>query len=140
MAIRLATTTRNAMLNGPGLLAMIDADAGPGTLKVYTGAQPITADSPATGTLLVTITLNDPAFGAATGGVATLDNTPTPTGTGAANGTAGWCRLTDSSGDTVLDGSVSAAGGGGDFQMINTTVSVGVDKSVESGIITMPAS
>lgn len=139
MTIRLSTNARNSMLGGPGLLPTIDVDAGPAKLTLYSGPQPATADTAPTGTLLATITLNDPSFAAPVGGNLVMDNTPVPTGIGVAAGTAGWARLSDQSGDSVLDGSVSASGGGGDFEIGTTTISIGLEIPLESGTITMPA-
>lgn len=138
MAVRLSTGARNAMMNGPGLLAFIDGDAGPAQMRIYTGAQPASADTPPSGTLLATIPLNDPAFAMTGAGTATLDNTPVPTGVGVAAGTAGWCRISDNSGDSAVDGNISSSGGGGDFEIQTTTISIGLDVPAESGTIVMP--
>lgn len=137
MTIRLSTATRNAVADAIGDLA--DSGSGAATLKIYTGSQPATADSTATGTLLATIAVNDPAFDIASGGTAALSTTPAVTGTGIAAGDAGWFRLATSSGSTIIDGSVSASGGGGNLIMSTVTVSIGLTLSVTSGSITMPA-
>lgn len=136
MATRLATATRNATCDAA--VDLLDAGPAAGTIKLYTGAQPASANDAATGTLLATITLSDPAFGAASTGVATLAGTPL-SGTGVAAGTAGWARLADSTGATVLDGSVTATGGGGQVELSTTTISVGVTVQITSGTVTMPA-
>ena len=44
----------------------LDAGAAAGYIEIRTGSQPATADTAATGTLLGTLTLSDPAFGNAT--------------------------------------------------------------------------
>jgi hypothetical protein len=136
MAVRLPTASRNAGANAIGDLT----DAGPaaGTLQIRTGAQPASANDAASGTLLVTFTMADPAFGAASTGVKTAASVPR-TATGAAAGTAGWARLLDSTGATVLDGSVTATGGGGDITMDTTTVSVGLTVNLTGLTLTMPA-
>lgn len=135
MALALATATRNALINA--LTALIDAGAGAGTIKVYTGASP-GPNAAVTGTLLATFTLNDPAFGAGAAGVATMDNTPVPTATGLAAGTAGYFRLEDSVGTDILDGSVTATGGGGDIELNTTTISVGLALEITNGTLTQP--
>lgn len=135
MATRISTAARNAAANA--IAALADAGPAAGTIQVRTGAQPATANDPATGTLLATFTLADPAFTAAVAGVASLDATPPLTTTGVADGTAGWFRMLDSTGATVLDGTVGVAG-----QQLNlntTTVSTGVALEITSGNITMPA-
>lgn len=136
MATRLATATRNAACDA--VVDLLDGGPAAGTIKIFTGTQPTTANDTATGTLLATITLSDPAFGAASPGVATLAGTPL-SATGVAAGTAGWARLADSTGATVMDGSVTATGGGGQIELATTTISVGVTVSITSGTVTMPA-
>lgn len=137
MATRLPTAARNAAADA--VVDLADAGSGAATVQVRTGSQPASANDAATGTLLVTITLNDPAFGAASSGVATLDVDPELTGTAVATGTAGWFRLLDSTGATVLDGSVTATGGGGDMTLASTSIASGAEVSITSGSVTMPA-
>lgn len=137
MATRLSTAAQNAAAEA--IAALADAGSGAGTIKVYSGSQPASANDAGSGDLLATFTLDDPAFGAASSGVVTLEGTPLET-TGADDGTAGWFRLEDSDGNNILDGSVTASGGGGQMQLNTTTISTGVDVSVTSGTVTMPAS
>lgn len=135
MATRLATATRNAACDA--VVDLLDGGPAAGTIKIYTGTQPTTANDAVAGTLLATITLADPAFGAAATGAATLSGTPL-SATGVAAGTAGWARLADSTGATVMDGSVTATGGGGQIELATTTISVGVTVQITSGTVTMP--
>lgn len=135
MPLRIATTARNAACDA--VVDLLDAGAGAGTIDVRTGAQPTTPNDAASGTLLATFTLADPAFGGAATGVATLQGIPRST-TGLAAGTAGYFRAMDSTGAAVMDGSVTATGGGGQLELNTTTVSVGVSLSITSGTITMP--
>lgn len=137
MTIRLPVATRNSAADT--VAARIDAGAGAGLVRVYSGTQPASADLAATGTLLATFTLNDPAFSAAAGGSAILDVTPTLSATGLAAADAGWFRIVDSTGVTVMDGSVTATGSGGDLTMNTITVSVGLVLQLTAGTITMPA-
>lgn len=136
MGLRLAAALRNAMADQ--VTALMDADAGAGTIKVYTGAQPTNPDT-AIGavTLLATFTLGVTSFGAASVGVITLSGTPINT-TGLAAGAAAWFRAADNSGDPVIDGTVSATGGGGTLELNTTTVSIGLALSITGGSITMP--
>lgn len=138
MATRLSTASRNAATNA--VAGLVDADVGAGTIQIRTGAQPASANDPATGTLLATITLADPSFGAAALGVATLDATPVLSTTGVAAGTAGWFRVLDNSGDTVADGAITATGGGGELELNTTTISIGVTVEITAGTLTTPAS
>lgn len=136
MATRLSTAARNASANA--IVQLIDAGPGPGTLQIRTGAQPASAEDPATGTLLATFTLVDPAFGAAALGVATLDATPTLSTTGVADGVAGWFRVADSTGATVGDGAVGSSGQ--QLNLSTTTISSGGTVEITAGTATMPAS
>lgn len=137
MAIGISTASRNAAVTA--VAALTDADVGAGAIMIRTGAAPATADDPAAGTLLVTIPLNDPAFGGAVAGVATLDVTPVPSAAGVAAGTAGYFRLADNSGDVVLQGSVTVTGGGGDLEVNTTSIGIGTLVEITSGTLTMPA-
>lgn len=137
MATRLPTASRNAACDA--IVDRVDGGAGAGTLQVRTGAQPASANDAASGTLLATLTLNDPAFGAASTGVATLDVDPELTATAVADGTAGWFRVLDSTGATVFDGSITATGGGGDLTLATTTITTGLTVRVTSGTFTVSA-
>lgn len=137
MATRLPTASRNATTNA--LAALVDADVGAGTIQIRTGAQPATADLAATGTLLATITLADPAWGASVAGVSTLDATPVLSTTGVAAGTAGWFRMLDNSGDTICDGAITVTGGGGELELNTLTISIGVTFEITAGTLTTPA-
>lgn len=134
--LRIPVAARNAGANAIADLA--DAGAGAATIQVRTGAQPANADTAASGTLLLTFTMADPAFGAASTGVKTAASVPRTT-TGVAAGTAGWARVLDSTGATVMDGDVTATGGGGTFTMDTTTVSVGLTVNLTALTVTMPA-
>jgi hypothetical protein len=107
--ITLAVTTATAMADT--VAAAIDAGAGAGTLEVYTGTKPATAETAATGTLLATWTLADPALVAAVAGVADLDADPDLTAPVATDGDAGWFRVADSTGAVVFDGECGTTGG-----------------------------
>jgi hypothetical protein len=138
MTIRLSVAARNAAADA--IADLVDAGPGSGLLRIRTGTQPASADLAPTGTLLATFTANDPAFGVSITGTATLVVIPALSTTGIAPGDAGWFRLLDSTGATVLDGSVTASGGGGDLIMSTVTVSVGLTLQLTAGTITMPAS
>lgn len=140
MAVQLATATQNAKADKVDDL--INGGSAAGTVKVYSGTQPANANTAITGTLLATFTLDNPAFGAASGGVITLSATPLST-TGVAAGTATHFRCASGGTGgvgTVFDGSVTATGGGGQLQLNTTTISVGVTVQITSGTYTMPAS
>lgn len=127
-AARAAVAAIAALLNG-------------GTVRIYTGTQPAEADAAPTGTLLATCTLGNPAFGAATdanpGGRVTANaitgDTSIDTG-----GTAGWFRAFNSGGTAVIDGNITATGGGGDMTLADVNLVQGGTFSVTGWTITMP--
>lgn len=136
MAEQLATATQNAKADAA--VDLIDGGAGAGTLKIYSGAQPASANDAASGTLLVTVTLADPAYGSAASGVAALAGTPL-SATASAGGTAGWFRVEDSAGATIFDGAVTATGGGGELELDNTSITNGQTVNINSLPYTQPA-
>jgi hypothetical protein len=110
----------------------IDAGSAAGKCKLYTTAK---------GTLLVTITFNDPAFGAASNGVATVSTSPSaPTGTAAAGGDAAVAVFTDSDDNIKYEGTVTVTGGGGAVTLASLTIANGATVSITGGTFTMPAS
>lgn len=139
MAVRLNTAARNAAVDA--ITALVNG----GYIRIYTGAQPATPATAPTGTLLAELPLSNPAFAGAVNGTAALDVTPIPTDAGIADGTAGWARFLTSaeqagSGLGVIDGNVTATGGGGQVTLATTSVVTGVAVNVTSGSCTMPAS
>lgn len=143
MAVRISTAARNAAADA--VAGLVDGGAGAGVIRIYTGTQPANPATAPSGTLLAEFTLSDPAFAAASSGSAALDVTPALVDQGLAAGTAGWFRVLDSTeaagtGLGILDGSVTATGGGGDMTLNTVSISIGVDVELTSGSITMPAS
>lgn len=136
MATRLPDAGRNAALDAA--MDRADGGAGAGTLKIYTGSQPADADDAESGTLLVTLTLNDPAFAAASGGTKALDVSPVVTAAAGNTGTAGWFRIEDSTGVNVLDGACGE--GSGELSLDNTDITSGQDVTINSLVITAAAS
>lgn len=137
MATRLAAAARNAATNA--VAGLVDADVGAGALIIRTGAQPATGDTAPTGTILATFALADPAIAAAVAGVGTFDTTPVLSTVGVAAGTAGWFRITDNSGDNVMDGACGATGSGAELELNTTSISVGVTVEITAGTLTTPA-
>lgn len=130
MATRLSTASRNAAAN-----AVVDQLDSGGTLRIYTGSQPASAEDSPTGDLLAEITLPSPTFGAASNGVATA-NSIDP-GEGEDDGTAGWFRAVDDNGDTVLDGSCGTSAA--DMILNTTSISLGVEIEIVSWTYGQPA-
>jgi len=135
--MRLATATRNALAQR--FQVLLDAGAGNGTIKFYTGTQPASADDPPTGaTLLGTLTYAKPSAPAASGGVLTF-NPITQDDAADATGTAAWARVADSADNTVFDCDVTATGGGGTIQLNTVNIVAGGPISITSFTITVPA-
>lgn len=99
MTVSYSTATKNLRMSGVGV--MVDAGAGAGILELGTAGFAQT---------LVTITLGDPSVsGSATAGVITFAGFP-KTGTAAAAGTLGACRIRDSNNtDVISNMSISSA-------------------------------
>jgi hypothetical protein len=128
MAIRLSTTARSAAADA--VVDLIDAGAAAGTLKIYSGSVGTTANDTPAGTLLATVAWADPAFGAASSGVATATD---PVSVNAsATGTAGCFLVEDSNGNNVFDGTVTATGGGGDLTLSSTSLVSGSPVDITS--------
>ena len=99
----LADATVNAQANA--LAALCNG----GSIKVYDGTQPATADTAvSTQVLGVTLTLNATAFGAAVSGLITAN--AITSGTAVASITPTWARVLTSGGATVMDVSAGASG------------------------------
>lgn len=136
MTIRVADGARDAAVDA--VTNRADAGSAAGLMRIYTGAQPSDADDAATGTLLATVTLQDPAFTSGGTGVNTLSDPGAVTGSNA--GTAGWFRILDSDLNKVFDGSCGLSGSGADLILSNTVIAVGQTVDILSGgTVTMPA-
>lgn len=150
MTVRFSTGLRDGMLNATGLKeAFTD-----GVLRIYSGAQPTSADSAITGTLLLEITVNGGAFShgsptnglefdAPSSGVIAKAAAETWQGDGLAAGTAGWFRLCgnpldDGSSSTTLariDGSVGKTGA--DLNLSNVSIAVSAPTTIDAFQITL---
>lgn len=126
MTTRISNAACLAMLDA--LVDLLDGGAGAGYIEIRTGSAPTNVDAAATGTLLATLTLSDPAFGAAAdqnpGGRATA-NSITGDSSADATGTAGYFRAFDSNNAVVIQGDITGTGGGGDMELDNTSIAAG---------------
>jgi hypothetical protein len=129
MALTIAAASTQVM--GAALATDIGAAA---IIEIRSGTKPATPETAASGTLLVTITLSG-SF-TSTGGVLTAADPASVTPTAA--GTAGYFRIKKSGGTAVVDGTVTATGGGGDMQLGSTTISTGVPVDLGVPTITVP--
>lgn len=129
MALTIAVASAQAM--GAALATNIGASS---VLEIRSGAKPATPETAASGTLLVSI----PITGSFTSTNGVLTASDPAAASPAAAGTAGYFRLKQSGGTAVLDGTVTATGGGGDLQLGSTTITVGVPVDLGVPTITIP--
>ena len=146
MADRISNAGAIAACNA--LVDLLDTGTGSpnlGTIKIYTGAQPADPDTAPSGTLLGTLTLANPAFGAAAdatpGAVATANSIASDTSADA-TGTAGWFRAADSDGSAFIDGNVTldTASPLGGLRLDDVAIVSGGTIAVSSWTVTMPES
>lgn len=137
MSMKQSLALRNALAQV--YADVINAGTGAGTLEIYTGTQPASADDDVTTqTLLGTLTFSDPCEADVSSGVLTFD-TITQDAAADATGTATWARIKDSDGNTVLDLSVGAPGSGAGIEFNTTSIVAGGPINVTSFTITIPA-
>lgn len=133
--IRFVTTAKNNALDT--LKTAVDAGAGAGTIKVYNGTQPTTANDAITSqTLLATLTFSDPC-GTTSSGTLTM-SAITQDSSADATGTATWARIADSTGATVFDVDVTVTGAGGSLQFNTTNFVIGGPVLISSFTVTVP--
>ena len=120
MTIQLGTSVRNARLDA------IETNIGTTPiLKIRSGAAPANCAAADTGTVLATLTLPSDWMAAASGGTKALSGTWQDTSADA-TGTAAHFRIYESTGVTcLLQGTVTATGGGGDLELNSTSISLG---------------
>lgn len=136
MAFRLGVNAQNAGCNA--IVQQVDNGTTntTGRILVYTGTQPATPATTATGTLLVTINFNNPSFGSAASGTSTMVTSPAVSATVATSGTAGWFRVTDRNNNAIFDGSCGTSGA--DMNWDNTAFVAGGTATINSMSITVP--
>ncbi|OLN25005.1 hypothetical protein DVDV_3723 [Desulfovibrio sp. DV] len=152
MALRLSTGLRN-MLLGTASFTSIMAN---GVIRIFPGVQPASADDGEGASPLLEITVSSGAFtpGAPTNGL----NFAAPSagacakasgevwsGAATASGTAGWFRFYANdrtagadAGHARFDGSVSTSGA--QLNMSSTAITAGATTTIDSFVVTMPAS
>ncbi len=148
MTVRLSTGLRDKLLNG-GASGGLKNALNLGFIAIYSGPQPLTADSAASGTLLGTVSVGGAGTGLTFGNSAsgTIAKTPAEDWkfVGIADGTAGWFRFYPAAGNPALASSTEAridgniATSGGDLNISNIAVKIGVPNTVDVFHFTMPA-
>ena len=146
MTMKLSTGLRTKMLNG-GATGGIKGALSGGKINIYSGPQPLSADTAATGTLLATVSAGgagltfDEAIAASISKAAAEDWEFT----GLSNGTAGWFRFFPAGGDPSatsatearIDGSIANAGG--DMRVATVSIVTGAPNAVHIFKLTIPA-
>lgn len=130
MALTVTVAASDAM--GDALAAAIGSGA---LIRIYTASKPATPETAISGqTLLATVTISG-SF-TSTGGV--LTSADPASVTIAATGTAAWFRLLTSTSTAILDGTVTATGGGGDMELSTVDLSSGATLDLGVPTITVP--
>lgn len=141
MVVHISNNAAKAAL--VAILGIIDAESPTGgSLIIYSGTRPASADDAISGgnVALITFVLPNPSFGAPTDngtGAQSAANAITAV-TAAATGTASFFRLTDGAGTDVFDGAVTDTTGSGDLKLSTISVVTGIDVSVVSLNAIMP--
>jgi hypothetical protein len=143
MAVRFSVGLRNKILDS----GLADAFDTTGRINIYTGTQPATAATAASGTLLGTLTLaSDSVSSAAASGVMTF-NTITSDTSADATGTAGWGRFyrtgdtapgsAGNSTDRRIDFAISTSGSDVNFDSVSFVA--GGTIAISSLTLTLPS-
>lgn len=144
MTIKVSTGLRNKVLDTGSMKSRITGMV----MKIYTGAEPATADAAVTGTLLCTVSDNATGAGlsfeaAAVDGVLAKLSSQVWKGVNAATGVAGYFRLANTSDagsasttEERIQGSVGQAGA--DLNLTNTTLTNGVDQPISYFVVSQP--
>ena len=128
MAVTLTTAARNAACDA--IVDLLDAGAGAATIKLTLANG---------STEVATLTMNDPAFGAAVAGVATMDASPTVEDT-SATGNAGAATIAifqDSDNTEVFRCAVGTSGS--DINLTNNVIAATEGVQLTSFTVTVPA-
>lgn len=144
MTLKASTGLRSKLLDTNPLKTIMAASF----IKIYTGAEPATADAAVTGTLLCTISINSTGTGvnfdtAAVAGVLSKAPAEVWSGVNAAGGTAGYYRHVAAGDDGTLSttqarlqGSVATAGG--ELNLSSTTLTNGATQTIDYYSVTLP--
>lgn len=131
MTIKLSTSARNSRLDA--LIAAIGASA---QIRIFSGSRPANVAAAETGTLLAELTGNATAFAPAASGGASSANAITQDASANATGTAAWARIRTSGGTAVVDIDVTNTGGGGELELVTTSITTGQPVQISSFTLT----
>ncbi|MCA9367967.1 hypothetical protein KC887_06955 [Candidatus Kaiserbacteria bacterium] len=125
MALTHVTAVRNALADA--INTAVNAGSGAGQLVIMTSGDVEVA----------TLTMSDPAFGAASSGAITANAITSDTS--ATGGTAALFKVQDSDANEVYRGTVTATGGGGDLELSSLAIGSGDTVAVSSLVYTASA-
>lgn len=155
MVISVSQAATRALADAVVDLCDVGAGANP-LLRIYGGTVPtsaqeeVSADPPTGASELVEFTLNGTAAftAAANGGASSVGGSATDSrteivgtestaqlsATAGATGTAAFFRIVDKDGDCVMQGTITATGGGGDMELVTTSIVSGQTVNLTDGI------
>lgn len=123
MALFFSAPTAHAMLDV--ITARADAGSGAAKIRIFSGTMPVNADTALAGnTLLAELTCTDPCASPSASKTLTLSPI-TQDSSADASGTATFFRLVDSTNLVIVQGDVTATGGGGALEMNTTSIIAG---------------
>lgn len=120
MTVKLAVAQRNSRLD-----SLVNAIGNAAQIRIFTTPRPANVAAAETGTLLAQLTGNATAFAPAASGGATTANAITQDSSADNTGTAAWARIRTSGGTAVMDIDVTATGGGGELELVTTSIVAG---------------
>ena len=126
---------RNAAVDA--VAALVNGGASAGYIQIRTGSAPAATTDANTGTLLATLPMNDPAFGASSAGTATAATITSDTNIDA-TGTAAHFRIFDSNNVCIMQGTVGTSGSDINFNSVSFVA--GGTCAISSLLLTLPAS
>jgi len=132
---RIGVAARNAACDA--IVDLVDGGASAGYIEIRTGAAPATPATADSGTLLATCTMSDPAFGAASTGVATASAITSDTSADA-SGDAGHFRIKDSNGVVILQGTAGEAADTPNLTFDDKSIVAGGTVAITALTVTVP--
>jgi hypothetical protein len=131
MPLKFSTLLRNSLLDQ--IETFISTAP---VLRIYTGSPPAATTDGATGTLLAEMTLPSDWMAAASSGQKAKSGTWQDASANNA-GTAGYFRILDTTGTTtIIQGTVSATGDGGDMTLDNAVIAAGQSITINTFTLT----
>lgn len=135
LSTKISTAARSAAADA--IAALVDGGAGAGYIQVRSGAPPTHPADANSGTLLATLPMSDPAFGAASSGVATADTITSDTNADA-SADAGHFRVFDSDDNCIMQGTAGEAGDTPNLVFDEKTIVAGGTVAITSLTLTVP--